>query len=423
MGMSVLFLMSLCTQAAGSEPDRPAVVRELRIENPERNPYVTLDEWLTEIPRLRSLDPKLRAVLVRAWATLWVNTQPKGGSWIQPIISPGASYMRGIWIWDSGFHVLGLLHGGPKARQLALWQIEVMLSGQHQSGKIPREIHRDGPKFLGEFGIQAPGILTLAANRLFDTARSETERDAVKAKLAEFYPAFIRNHEWFFANTDQGRGLCRWQGWDSGWDNSPRWDEGIKEALDLNCWLYLDRLELAALARTLGKADEARTWERRAEELKALIRKYHWNEALGCYNDTRPDGSPASAITPVIAWPLWTGVATPQQARRTLVHLQDPGELATAWPLASAARKLASYDPRGYWRGPTWINLNWITIRGMERFGFKQEAADLRAKTLELVARTPILYEYYDSQTGAGLGSAHYGWTAALFVDLALDSH
>ncbi len=101
--------------------------------------------------------------------------------------------------------------------------------------------------------------------------------------------------------------------------------------------------------------------------------------------------------------------------------LKDPDGLATPWPLASAAKKLPSYEPRGYWRGPAWINLNWVAIRGLERYEFKEQAAALREKTLKLVSRTPILYEYYDSQTGDGLGSTHYGWTAALFIDLVLD--
>ena len=46
-----------------------------------------------------------------------------------------------------------------------------------------------------------------------------------------------------------------WAGVDSGWDNSPRWDNGIVEAVDLNGWLHLDQLFLAEMARELGKDD------------------------------------------------------------------------------------------------------------------------------------------------------------------------
>ncbi|MGD0898291.1 MAG: hypothetical protein ABR915_10685 [Thermoguttaceae bacterium] len=43
-----------------------------------------------------------------------------------------------------------------------------------------------------------------------------------------------------------------------------------------------------------------------------------------------------------------------------------------------------------------------------------------RNKTLDLVARTPVIYEYYNPHTGDGLGSKNYGWTAALYIDLVM---
>ena len=46
-----------------------------------------------------------------------------------------------------------------------------------------------------------------------------------------------------------------WAGVDSVWDNSPRWDNSIVEAVDLNGWLHLDPLFLAEMARELGKDD------------------------------------------------------------------------------------------------------------------------------------------------------------------------
>jgi putative isomerase len=337
------------------------------------------------------------------------------------VVTPGAAYLYGIFIWDTGFHVLGLLHGGPKARQLAVWGIAAMLAAQDGSGRVIRVLRRDGPWDVPELGTQAPGILTYAANRLYETARPGFEQAALRAQLADFYPRLARFHEWFFARTDQGRGLCRWHNEDSGWDTSPRWDGGVRESLDLNCWHYLDELELGQMARTLGKNAEATAWEARAAALRERIRRYHWNEALGVYNDTGPDGNPTSVITPVIVWPLWVGIATPEQASRTLAHVVDPKELGTPWPLACAAANLPVYNPRDYWRGPTWINLSWVAFRGLERYGFRREAAALREKTLDLIARTPVLYEYYDSQKGDGLGSADYGWTSALYIDLVMD--
>jgi Trehalase len=399
--------------------------RYLDVDDPTRTAgdLPPLDAWMAEAPAAPpGTPPDRRRALDRAWAALWLGIQPAcPPGWTRPVLSPGVEYLRGVWLWDTGFHLLGLLHGGPLARRLADWQLEVLVAGQHPEGKLPREVHRDGPQFLGEFGVQAPGLLTLAANRLHRTARDPGEAEALRARLAAYYPAFVANHEWFFAHADRGRGLCGWRDLDSGWDTSPRWDEGTLEALDLNCWLHLDRLELARMARTLGRPAEAEAWGRRAAELLELIRRHHWNDERGVYNDTLPDGRVGSALTPVIAWPLWTGVATADQARRTAAHLADPATLASPRPLASAAQDHPGYDPAGYWRGPAWVQLNWIAVAGLLRHGLRDQALALREDTLAMVARHRHLHEYYDSQTGAGLGSINQSWTAALYIDLLMD--
>ena len=404
--------------------DKAALIRDLNIKDPDRNPYLTLDEWLQEAPKPpEGLSPRRTSAFYRAWVTLWINTQPAGGKWwTHPIICPGDNYKHGIWIWDSAFHIMGLLHGGSKARRLALWQIEVMLGGQHETGKIPREIWRDGPQFLGQYGVQAPGLLTLAANRLLKVAKSDEERASIRKAMAGFYPRLIKNHEWFFANPTRTEiGLCIWNGWDSGWDTSTRWDKELLGALDLDCFLYVDRVELAQMARALGKKDEATQWDARARELRDSIRKLHWSGKMGIYNDVSADKSVSDTITPAIFWPMWAGIATPKQAITATKYLNDPKMFAARWPMPSVALGDPRFNAQGYWRGPTWVNLNWIAVRGLQRCGQKAAAAALREKTLDLVARTPVLYEYYDPLTGGGLGSRNYGWTAALYIDLILE--
>mgnify|MGYP003308266568 CR=1 FL=1 len=71
-------------------------------------------------------------------------------------------------------------------------------------------------------------------------------------------------------------------------------------------------------------------------------------------------------------------------------------------------------------RGPVWININWITIYGLQKYGLEEEAAELRRKTMALIAKTDVLREYYNSQTGEGEGAQNFMWTASLFVAMAL---
>lgn len=408
-----------------TEPyDKSAIIRDLNIGDPDRNPYLTLDEWLAQAPKPpKGLSDERKAAFYRAWTTLWINTQPAGGKWwTHPIICPGDGYTHGIWIWDSAFHIVGLAHGGPKARRLALWQIEVMLGGQHETGKVPREIWRDGPQFLGQYGIQAPGLLTMCSNRLLKAAKNDEERAEVRKAMADFYPKFVKNHEWFWTNpTKTEIGLCIWEGWDSGWDTSTRWDAPLLGALDLDCFLYVDRLELAKMARELGKKEDAKQWEAKAKELREAVRKWHWSEKLGIYNDVSVGKMVSVTMTPAIYWPMWAGISKKDQIAKSVGYLSDPKMFGAKWPMPSVALGDDRFRAKEYWRGPTWINLNWIAIRGFERYGQKAAASELREKTLDLLARTPVLYEYYDPLTGNGLGSKNYGWTSALYIDLVLE--
>ena len=64
--------------------------------------------------------------------------------------------------------------------------------------------------------------------------------------------------------------------------------------------------------------------------------------------------------------------------------------------------------------------MNWIMIRGLERYGLDDEAERLRRLTLDLVARSGF-NEYYEPATGEPLGSSEFSWSASLTLDLLHD--
>lgn len=77
------------------------------------------------------------------------------------------------------------------------------------------------------------------------------------------------------------------------------------------------------------------------------------------------------------------------------------------------------FDPRRYWRGPIWINTDWLLYRGCLAVGEEARAAELRTAILELV-RASGFCEYYDPHAHACYGAKPFSWTAALYLDVAL---
>jgi glycogen debranching enzyme len=76
------------------------------------------------------------------------------------------------------------------------------------------------------------------------------------------------------------------------------------------------------------------------------------------------------------------------------------------------------------WRGPVWVNINYFFIEALRQVGEHGLADELREKTLDLIAGQPSIFEYYDAETGSPPPTAAdtFGWTAAVFVDLAIQA-
>jgi glycogen debranching enzyme len=79
------------------------------------------------------------------------------------------------------------------------------------------------------------------------------------------------------------------------------------------------------------------------------------------------------------------------------------------------------FDPVKYWRGPVWVNVNWMLHHGLLRAGKHELAARVRDDTLALLERHGF-WEYFDPRPAAagrsgGLGTDGFSWSAALALD------
>jgi glycogen debranching enzyme len=175
--------------------------------------------------------------------------------------------------------------------------------------------------------------------------------------------------------------------------------------------------DIAWLGRALG-VDTPGASTRRAR-LAAAFDQRLWDDQRQSYCDLDVGAGAARIPVEHIAnyVPLFAGVVSQDRARVLAGRLADPALYAAAWPVPTVPLADPAFEPRRYWRGPTWINVNWMLIHGLRRAGFDAQAARLTEQTIELVARSGFR-EYYDCRTGEGCGADDFTWTASLVIDL-----
>ena len=74
-----------------------------------------------------------------------------------------------------------------------------------------------------------------------------------------------------------------------------------------------------------------------------------------------------------------------------------------------------AFEETRYWRGPVWINSNWIIYQGLINKD-KNFSSLIKNKTLELLENKKF-HEYYNYKTGECLGANNFSWSAALYLD------
>ena len=123
--------------------------------------------------------------------------------------------------------------------------------------------------------------------------------------------------------------------------------------------------------------------------------------------------------TPTIATllPLYAGCISQERASQLVHLLENEHAFGPAFPVPSVPLDSFWFHPKLYWQGPSWVNMNWLIIDGLRRYGFKDHASALRESTLEMVNKSGC-YEYFDPLSGEGAGASNFSWTAALVIDL-----
>jgi hypothetical protein len=342
----------------------------------------------------------------------------------------------------------------------------------------------DSPRDRKTSGVVQPPVHATAVLHIYRHAGNEANAETKAREFLEAaFPRLAAWHEYLYRERDpEGKGLAYIRHpWESGMDNSPMWDEIMlrmwlrpdeipsyhrvdthlvaaqdrpaSAAYDRFAWLVQLSAErdydeariravspflvqdvlfntnlcqagrdLAEIACVLG--EDSSPFEARAEQTARAMNEKLWDEERGVYLDF---DLVANELIPVHAAagfaPLYAGVPDVSRARRMVDGLENSGLGLEA----NGYHPVPSYDPYGYgfspvqyWRGPVWVNINWLLLRGLERYGFDEQAKRLRQTTLDLV-QDGGFYEYFHPTTGDGHGSDFFSWTAALLLDILLE--
>jgi hypothetical protein len=191
------------------------------------------------------------------------------------------------------------------------------------------------------------------------------------------------------------------------------------EDLAFNCIFIRANRQLMEIAKTIGKAipeDLLQAFKDTEESLESL-----WDEQTCRYYSRCLTGDSIFEATIATLLPLYAGSISQSRAEELVRLMKKRTQFRTAHPLPSVPTVSHSFRPEKYWQGPAWINMNWLIINGLERYGFKEEGEELNKKTLQLVAKNGC-YEYFNPLDGTPAGAANFSWTAALAIDLLKQS-
>jgi len=327
-------------------------------------------------------------------------------------------------------------------------------------------------------GICQPPVHAIAVRHIIEHAK---DKDRALRFAKQAFPFLERWHRYLYEERDPDEENLVYirHPWESGQDNSPVWDPVLEhidpekvtvppyerqdlshidaaerpEDLDYDRYVYLVDLfrrcryseqairdegcpflvqdvlfntilvqanaNLAQIAEYIGENPEV--WKIKAGKTQKAMNSKLWDDKKGLYVNYDLDGGrPVHEKVLSGFLPVYAGIPDQKRAQRLFDYLNTHCFCRlddSCFAAPTFDRSSPQFSSSKYWRGPVWINLNWMLCLGLSRYGFEDYAKRIMDSIIRLPAMSGF-YEYFDPDTGQGYGTENFSWTAALLLDV-----
>ncbi|MDP3733128.1 MAG: trehalase family glycosidase, partial [Candidatus Daviesbacteria bacterium] len=173
---------------------------------------------------------------------------------------------------------------------------------------------------------------------------------------------------------------------------------------------------LANIAKKIGREEDALYFTKEAELIGKAMRKFMLSDGI-FYSTYGEDYKKIKVKTWAIFTPLFARILEMKEAKKLISdHLLNRKEFWTKFPVPSTALDEEAFDPKGFWRGPAWIGVNWFIYKGLLNYGFYDIAKEIKESSLALIEKSGFR-EYYNPNTGEGFGAQNFSW-GSLILDM-----
>jgi hypothetical protein len=368
-------------------------------------------------PRFATSDP--------AWQKTWdaalavcagnVRSMPR---YDHPVLVEGSTY-AGIWLEcaPQEGQVYGTLQkyvatapGTATPLQVARANHMAFFANQKPDGQLPSSI-----KLADKVGTDAGYGQIQMVVPIAATAWEIAQLTGDDELLVTAYKSCSRWDSWLRQYRDTRKtglveGFCTY---DTGHDNSPRWkgipnrcpDADAKKCPDLpgmpricpdlSATVYGGRIALAAMAKSLGKPDEAARWHQDAEHIRHLILTRLYSPEDGAFYDLDTDNKFIRVRGDVITRVLGEHVVDPVKDKAIFdavwtKQLHNPKAFWAPYPLPSIAMDDPTFVrpiPRNSWGGASQALTALRAPRWMEYYGKQAELKHMMEQWCSAIMR------------------------------------